>query len=299
MDGGSRAVVATGENGVAQIVRDATRVYDLAMEAIATETTLAATVAAQGLGETVDLATALTEGRVLSPIDHPDPAHLWLTGNGLTHLGSADARHRDAATATTDSMRMFRDGLAGGKPAPGETGAEPEWSFKGDGTALVASGAPLPLPSYAEDGGQEPEIAGVYLIGPNGTPHRLGFALGNEFSDHITERKNYLLLAHSKLRAAAIGPELRLGALPGSVAGTSSIRRDGAAAWEKPFVSGEDNMSHSIANLEHHHFKYAMFRRPGDVHVHFLDTATLSYADGVERARATCLKLPPMASAWR
>ena len=25
-------------------------------------------------------------------------------------------------------------------------------------------------------------------------------------------------------------------------------------------------MCHSIANLEHHHFKYAQFRRPGDVH---------------------------------
>lgn len=288
MDGGSRAVVATGENGVAQIVRDATRVYDLAMEAIARETTLAATVAAHGLGETVDLAAALAEGRVLSPIDHPDPAHLWLTGTGLTHLGSADARdamHKAAATATTDSMRMFRDGLVGGKPGPGEIGAQPEWFYKGDGTALTAPGASLPLPPYAEDGGEEPEIAGIYLVGPDGTPHRLGFALANEFSDHITERKNYLLLAHSKLRAAAIGPELRVGALPGSVVGTSSIRRDGAVAWEKPFVSGEDNMSHSLANLEHHHFKYAMFRRPGDIHVHFLGTATLSYADGL-RTRA-------------
>ena len=40
-------------------------------------------------------------------------------------------------------------------------------------------------------------------------------------------------------------------------------------------------MSHSIANLEHHHFKYAQFRRPGDVHVHFFGTATLSFADGI------------------
>ena len=41
-------------------------------------------------------------------------------------------------------------------------------------------------------------------------------------------------------------------------------------------------MSHSIANLEHHHFKYAQFRRPGDVHVHFFGTATLSFSDGIE-----------------
>ena len=41
-------------------------------------------------------------------------------------------------------------------------------------------------------------------------------------------------------------------------------------------------MSHSIANLERHHFKYAQFRRPGDIHVHFFGTATLSFADQVE-----------------
>ena len=41
-------------------------------------------------------------------------------------------------------------------------------------------------------------------------------------------------------------------------------------------------MSHSIANLEHHHFKYALFRRPGDIHVHFFGTATLSFSDGFE-----------------
>jgi hypothetical protein len=40
-------------------------------------------------------------------------------------------------------------------------------------------------------------------------------------------------------------------------------------------------MSHTFANLEHHHFKYDLFRRPGDVHVHFFGTATLSFADGV------------------
>ena len=41
-------------------------------------------------------------------------------------------------------------------------------------------------------------------------------------------------------------------------------------------------MSHSIANLEHHHFKYDLFRRPGDLHVHFFGTATLSVSHGVK-----------------
>ena len=43
-------------------------------------------------------------------------------------------------------------------------------------------------------------------------------------------------------------------------------------------------MSHTIANLEYHHFKYPQFRQPGDVHVHFFGTATLSFADGVRLA---------------
>lgn len=40
-------------------------------------------------------------------------------------------------------------------------------------------------------------------------------------------------------------------------------------------------MSHTVANLEHHHFKYDVFCQPGDVHVHMFGTATLSFADGV------------------
>ena len=40
-------------------------------------------------------------------------------------------------------------------------------------------------------------------------------------------------------------------------------------------------MSHTMANLEHHHFKYGLFRHPGDVHVHMFGTATLSFADGI------------------
>ena len=98
----------------------------------------------------------------------------------------------------------------------------------------------------------------------------------------MVERQNYLWLAHSKLRQAALGPELLLGDLPSDVRGVSRIRRDGAVLWEKPFLSGETNMSHTIANLEHHHFKNALFRQPGKLHVHFFGTATLSCADGVE-----------------
>ncbi len=161
-------------------------------------------------------------------------------------------------------------------------GVQPEWFYKGDGASIAPPGGPIPSPDFALDGGEEPEVVGVYLIAADGAPVRLGFALGNEFSDHVTERENYLYLAHSKLRACAFGPELLVGELPADIRGVSRIRRGNVTKWEKPFISGEANMSHSIANLEHHHFKYAGFRRPGDVHVHFFGTATLSFSDGVK-----------------
>jgi hypothetical protein len=284
-DSGARSVIAAEGDGAA-FVAGIDSVRALALRAIAEGRSLRETAASLGRGAAVDLAAELAAGRLLAPIDHDDPAHLHLTGTGLTHLGSAEGRdrmHRDAAQAAvqTDSMRMFLEGVAGGKPAPGEVGQQPEWFYKGDGSQLVAPGAPLEMPAFARDGGEEPELAGIYLIGPDGTPWRLGICLGNEFSDHVTERHNYLWLAHSKLRPCALGPELLTGPVPGHVEGTSRIRRDGAILWEKPFLSGEANMSHALANLEHHHFKYAQFRRPGDVHVHFFGTATLSYSDGI------------------
>jgi hypothetical protein len=280
-DDGARGVAALGDDGARRIV-GATTTLALALDALAANLSLAELAAAQ-LGEPIDL-DGVT---LLCPIDHADPAHLLVSGTGLTHLGSAEGRdkmHRAAIEnpAPTDSMKMFLMGVEGGKPEAGAIGVQPEWFYKGDGAILAAPGEALAMPDFALDGGEEPEIAGIYLIAPDGTPVRIGFALGNEFSDHVTERGNYLWLAHSKLRAAALGPELLLGELPQDVRGTSRILRDGTVIWEKPFVSGEANMSHSIANLEHHHFKYDCFRRPGDLHVHFFGTATLSFSDGVK-----------------
>ena len=277
------AGVVVREGADARVLRNTASVYELASAAAASGDGIRAEVARRGLAETVDLTRAVFD----LPVSHPDPAHLHLTGTGLTHLGSASARDAmhaklEGAEVLTDSMKMFRMGLEGGRPTPGEVGAQPEWFYKGNGHAAVAPGEALEAPGFAEDGGEEPEIAGIYLIGPDGTPHRIGWALGNEFSDHVTERVNYLWLAHSKLRVASYGPEILVGDLPSDIRGTSRILREGKTLWEKPFLSGEANMSHTIANLEHHHFKYGIFCQPGDLHVHFFGTATLSFADGIK-----------------
>jgi hypothetical protein len=259
------------------------------MRAIAAGQSLDQQAASTPGAQWFDYATLRSHGRLRTPLHHPDPAHCMVSGTGLTHLGSAaarDAMHQKLKRGTqegtlTDSMRMFQWGVAGGKPAPGETGAQPEWFYKGTGSIVVPPGGVLNSPAFALDGGEEPELVGLYVIGPDGAPCRLGFALGNEFSDHVTERSNYLYLAHSKLRACAVGPELNTGPLPRDLRGTSRILRDGAVVWEKPFLTGEANMCHSLENLEYHHFKYAAHRRPGDVHLHFFGTATISFADGI------------------
>ncbi|WP_095011916.1 AraD1 family protein [Tsuneonella mangrovi] len=283
-DGARRLILA--EDGAASILSGPHTTRELAGEAISSHRSLLDLAREYRASEKVDLAAELEAGHLLPAIDHEDPAHLLMTGTGLTHLGSAEGRdkmHKAMADSDsqTDSMKMFLEGVEGGKPVAGESGQQPEWFFKGDGQTLVGPRDNLTSPGFALDGSEEPELAGIYLIGDDGTPFRLGIALANEFSDHITERHNYLWLAHSKLRPAALGAELLLSEVPQDIRGTSRIYRGGKCIWEKPFLTGEDNMSHSLANLEAHHFKYAGFRGPGDIHVHFFGTATLSFADGV------------------
>lgn len=266
-------------------VRTARSVRELALAAIEAGVGLAQQVDSLGLGDSYDYATLLAELKILPPLDHPDPAHMLISGTGLTHLGSASARDKmhqaGDDTVLTDTMRIFKWGLEGGKPAAGQAGVQPEWFYKGDGSIVVRPGAAFPVPPFADDAGEEPELGGLYVIGPDSKPYRVGFAVGNEFSDHVMERKNYLYLAHSKLRSCSYGPELRVGELPQHLAGTSRILRNGEEIWRNEFLSGEANMCHSLENLEYHHFKYRQFLKPGDVHIHFFGTATLSFADGI------------------
>ena len=292
---GKRELVVTAR-GESRLVKGSRTTVQLAQAAIDAGASIKKLVADRGIGKAVDLAAAYKEGRVLAPVDHGDPAHVYVTGTGLTHLGSAEGRdkmHKSLAepSTLTDSMKMFKMGLEAGKPGKGKEGVQPEWFYKGDGSTVVPPGGDLQSPSFALDGGEEPEIVGIYLIDAKGAPRRIGFALGNEFSDHVTERQNYLYLAHSKLRASSFGPELLVGDLPADVRGMSRIKRAKAVLWEKPFLSGEDNMSHTIANLEAHHFKYGLFRRPGDVHVHYFGTATLSFSDGVQTQKGDVFEI--------
>jgi len=267
-------------------------VVELAQRALAEKNTLTAMTQKLLSGDTLrydDLVEGRSPWRLLAPVDVPgDSQRVLVSGTGLTHLGSARDRQAMHVAPTaeeearmTDSMRMFEWGRQNGRPAEGSIGIAPEWFYKGDGSVVRGPLDALLIPGYSEDGGEEAELAAIYLITDDGTPWRLGMTTGNEFSDHVFERLNYLNLAGSKLRTCSIGPELVVDGDFSDVTGSVRILRDGETLWSKEIRTGEKNMCHSLANLEHHHFKFAGHRQPGTVHIHFMGADCLSYGEGV------------------
>jgi hypothetical protein len=281
--------VAIVEEPNLRLLRDFDSLAALAQAAIANGGKLSSVVAGHLTDEFLDyepIYEGRGEWRLLPPIDHPQElARCLVSGTGLTHLGSARDRasmHMAKEEELTDSMKMFHWGVESGRPDAGAIGIAPEWFHKGYGSVVHAHGESLLIPAHAEDGGEEAEIAVAYVIGPDGRPYRVGMAQGNEFSDHRFEKKNYLNLAGSKLRTCSIGPELVVNPDFRTVPGTVSIQRSGKEFWAHLIASGEEEMSHSLRNLEHHHFKFDLHRRPGDVHIHFLGAHSLSFGQGIE-----------------
>ena len=286
---GRRVAVVDGDGQRLRLLDEsASSVYQLARDAIAARKKLEKLVDTRVGTDTLDYETiyqSQSDWSLLPPFDHPaEPARCFVTGTGLTHKASAQNRqsmHGDPQQLT-DSMKMYQIGLDGGRPDAGCIGAPPEWFYKGVGTILRGHGQPLEVPNHADDGGDEAELAGCYVVADDGTPHRVGFLQGNEFSDHVLEAKNYLYLAQSKLRSCSIGPEIVVGSdLSEEIRGHASIERGGKTIWAGPLASGEPWMCHTVANLEHHHFKHAEHRRPGDAHVHFFGADLFSFKDRV------------------
>ena len=286
---GNERRLATVDEPKLRLLRDFDSLYALVEAAITSGeklTALANNHLSQDALDYEQIYQGIADWKLLPPIDHPgEPACCLVSGTGLTHLGSARDRqsmHLAKEQDLTDSMKMFHWGVDGGRPATGEIGSAPEWFYKGNGSMVRAHNEPLIVPAYAEDGGEEAEIASAYLIGRNGQPYRIGMVQGNEFSDHLFEKRNYLNLAGSKLRTCSLGPELVIDPDFHSVPGKVSIARAGQDFWSQPIASGEEEMCHSLRNLEHHHFKFELHRRPGDVHIHFLGAHSLSFGQGIK-----------------
>ena len=100
IDENGKRALAVSARGESRLVKGARTTLDLARQAIAEGVSLRKLIADRGVGKPVDLAKAMKERRVLAPVDHKDPAHVLVTGTGLTHLGSAEGRdkmHKDLA----------------------------------------------------------------------------------------------------------------------------------------------------------------------------------------------------------
>ena len=279
--------VAVVEGAHLRLLTETKTVFALATAALESGRSLRECAARHLSSERIDyerVHAGMSEWRILPVVDHPDdPGRLLVSGTGLTHERSADQRQsmHAADAAPSDSLRMYELGVEGGRPSRGSIGHAPEWFYKGNGTLLRGHNDALEVPAHAEDGGEEPEIAGVYLVDVTGVPRRLGMAVGNEFSDHELERRNYLYLAASKLRQSAVGPELVLDPDFNDVPGEVAIERDGVVLWSRAIRTGEAAMCHSLENMEHHHFKFENHRRPGDLHVHYFGADAFSFGAGI------------------
>ena len=285
------------QNRRVALVRDASliliqrvqSIYELALEAIRINAPLSKLVHSLLSDEALNYEPIYhgeDEWKLLPSFDHPtNPFACLVSGTGLTHKNSALNRqmmHRSSEDKPTDSLIMYQWGVEGGSPGKGLIGAQPEWFYKGTGFSLRAHGESLEVPAYADDGGEEPEVAGAYIIDPNGNPFRIGFTTGNEFSDHVMEKKNYLYLAPSKLRQCAIGPELVIDIAFDNLEGVVRVERQGQVIWASEVRTGEKNMAHSLENLEYHHFKYAGHRVPLQAHIHFFGADAFSFGNGIK-----------------
>ncbi|MEJ7739344.1 MAG: AraD1 family protein [Chitinophagaceae bacterium] len=280
--------VALVQEPVLLLLKDVSSIYHLALESIHTNKKLTDTIRLHLTQESIDYSSVYngqSEWKLLPSFDHPEgPMNCVVSGTGLTHKNSALNRqmmHQSSTEKPTDSMQMYQWGVEAGSPQKGNIGIQPEWFHKGNGSMLKAHGEPLEVPPFANDGGEEPEVAGVYVVNELGEPWRIGFTTSNEFSDHIMEKKNYLYLAPSKLRNCSIGPELVIDENFLELKGTVQIVRGQELIWSAAIQTGQKHMAHSLDNLEYHHFKYPCHRIPFQAHVHFFGADAFSFGSKI------------------
>lgn len=281
--------IAKVEEPYLVLIKNISSVYQLAIWALDSEKSIHDIIANNISDERIEydaVYNGKSEWKLLPSFDNPDtPANCIVSGTGLTHHSSALNRnmmHQTETGTLTDSMIVYQWGIEGGKPGEGKIGIQPEWFYKGTGAILKGHGDKLIVPNFGNDGGEEPEIAGIYIIDRKGNPVRIGFTTANEFSDHIMEKKNYLYLAPSKLRNCSIGPELVLTSEFSDLKGSVSVSRNENNLWSANIQTGENNMAHSLENLEYHHFKYKDYRQPLQAHVHFFGTGAFSFGAGIK-----------------
>jgi hypothetical protein len=194
--------------------------------------------------------------------------------SGWSFLPSFD-HPQDLARCIVSGCANAHTGTPEGRPAA------PPWFYKGNGAHLRAHGEALTIPPFAMSGAEEAELVGVWIVGPDGSPVRVGITAGNEFADPALADSDARMLSHAKLRTCSIGPELVLDPEFIDIGGLVRVERGGKRIWSREIATGERYTQFSFAEVEEHLFKYTAHRVPGDAHVHYLGGSVSSYADGV------------------
>ncbi|MEO5922634.1 MAG: GguC protein [Bryobacteraceae bacterium] len=194
--------------------------------------------------------------------------------SGWSFLPSFD-HPTDLARCIVSGCANAHTGARDGRPSA------PPWFYKGNGANLRAHGEALTIPSYASSGAEEAELVGVWIIGPDSKPVRVGITPGNEFADPALAEAEPRLLSHAKLRTCSVGPELILDPHFTDVSGAVRVERSGKRLWHREVSTGETHTQFTLEEIETHHFKYLAHRVPGDAHLHFLGGSVSSYVDGV------------------
>jgi len=88
---GARRVAASEDGKTLRVLSGVTRIYDLALLAARTGSTLEATAKLKIGTDTQNYDEVVSEKRLLPPLDHPDPYRCLISGTGLSHIGSAAA----------------------------------------------------------------------------------------------------------------------------------------------------------------------------------------------------------------
>lgn len=166
----------------------------------------------------------------------------------------------------------------------------PERFYKGNGFTLFAHNTRITMPKDAHSVGEEAELVVIYFIGKEGSPHLIGYAMGNDLSDPLMRRQNAKQFSASKLRPSAIGPELCLGALPKIFKGHVSIKRNGKSVWSARYSTGTTQLLYSMDVITHLFMEMAA-PIPGNLYYVFLGADKHSFADNffIESEDTICI----------
>jgi hypothetical protein len=194
--------------------------------------------------------------------------------------------------------------------AKDKRGAQAKFFQKGNGLILRGHNSTLEVPEYALDGGEEAELFGCYIVGPDRRAHRVGFAQGCDWSDHALENTNDYYFQQSKMRQCSLGPELVIGDVPfDDIEGHCSVwrRSEELEAIERrqgnrnemlsqqqfgrsasmtplydsgPIFTGEKHMLYSLENLEDSFLRQRHLLAPGTVFIHAFGCSGSSWWSG-------------------